>query len=77
MKNTLTIGQRVRVSELDDNQCKMLGGAKPRLGIIEDIVKDMYDGSPLYLVRVLGKTKTYKAESLLPSRKSTKKNQNQ
>ena len=37
----------------------------------------MFDGSPLYLVKVLGEVKAYKAGSLLPSRKYTKKNQNQ
>lgn len=35
----------------------------------------MFDGSDLYLVRVLDEVKTYKAESLLPLRKDTKRKQ--
>ena len=35
-------------------------------------MRDMFDGSDLYLVNVLGEVKTYKAESLLPLRKDTK-----
>ena len=49
------------------------GGEKTHYGRIEDIVRDMFDGSDLYLVKVLDKVKTYKAESLLPLRKDTKR----
>ena len=35
-------------------------------------MRDMFDGSDLYLVNVLGEVKTYKAESLMPLRKDTK-----
>ena len=35
-------------------------------------MRDMFDGSDLYLVNVLGEVKAYKAESLLPLRKDTK-----
>ena len=50
----------------------MGGGIKTHYGRIENIVRDMFDGSDLYLVNVLGEVKTYKAESLLPLRKDTK-----
>lgn len=71
METTFTIGKRVRVSELADLQSNR-GGVKTHYGRIEDIVRDMFDGSDLYLVNVLGEIKTYKAESLLPLRKDTK-----
>lgn len=58
MQNSLTI--------------RPLGGGKTHYGRIENIVRDMFDGSDLYLVNVLGEVKTYKAESLLPLRKDTK-----
>ena len=48
------------------------GGGKTHYGRIEDVVRDMFDGSDLYLVNVLGEVKTYKAESFLPLRKDTK-----
>lgn len=48
------------------------GRGKTHYGRIEDIVRDMFDGSDLYLVNVLGEVKTYKAESFLPLRKDTK-----
>ena len=35
----------------------------------------MFDGSDLYLVRVLDEVKTYKAESFLPVSKDTKRKQ--
>lgn len=66
----LAIGKRVRVSEPADNQGK--GGAKTHYGRIEDIVPDMYDGTDLYLVKVLGEVKAYKREALLPLRKDEK-----
>ena len=74
MENTFSIGKRVRVSELIDSQCNR-GGQKPKThyGRIEDIVRDMFDGSDLYLVNVLGEVKTYKAESLLPLKKDRNK----
>ncbi|MBR5013510.1 MAG: hypothetical protein IKY16_02765 [Bacteroidales bacterium] len=74
MENTFTIGKRVRVSELIDSQCNR-GGQKPKThyGRIEDIVRDMFDGSDLYLVNVLGEVKTYKAESLLLLKKDRNK----
>ena len=74
MESTFTIGKRVRVSELADSQCNR-GGQKPKThyGRIEDIVRDMFDGSDLYLVNVLGEVKTYKAESLLPLKKDKNK----
>lgn len=71
METTFTIGERVRVSELADLQPNR-GWVKTHYGRIEDIVRDMFDGSDLYLVNVLGEIKTYKAESLLPLRKDTK-----
>lgn len=63
MRNSLTI--------------KAIGGGviKTHYGRIEDIVVDMFDGSDLYLVKVLDEVKTYKAESLLPLRKDTKRKQ--
>lgn len=72
METTFTIGKRVRVLELADLQSNRGGGGKTHYGRIEDIVRDMFDGSDLYLVNVLGEIKTYKAESLLPLRKDTK-----
>ena len=36
-------------------------------------MRDMFDGSDLYLVNVLGEVKTYKAESLLPLKKDRNK----
>lgn len=48
------------------------GGGKTHYGRIEDIVRDMFDGSDLYLVNVLGEVKTYKAKSFLTLRKDTK-----
>ena len=48
------------------------GGGKTHYGRIEDIVRDMFDGSELFLVNVLGEVKTYKAESFIPLRKDTK-----
>lgn len=74
MESIFTIGKRVRVAELSDNQTNR-GGVKTHYGRIEDIVRDMFDGSDLYLVNVLGEVKTYKAESLLPLRKDTKVHQ--
>ena len=61
MKNTFKIGQRVRVSEISETQVN--GGGKTHYGRIENIVRDMFDGTDLYLVNVLGEIKTYKAES--------------
>jgi len=49
------------------------GGAKTHYGRVEDIVRDMFDGSDLYLVNVLGEVKTYKRESLLPLKKDVTK----
>ena len=51
------------------------GGAKTHFGRIEDIVKDMFDNSDLYLVSIpaLGMTKTYKKESILPLKKDKNK----
>ena len=74
MESTFSIGKRVRVSELIDSQCNR-GGQKQKThyGRIEDIVRDMFDGSDLYLVNVLGEVKTYKAESLLPLKKDRNK----
>lgn len=71
MEKVFTIGKRVRVSETSDSQVNR-GGVKTHYGRIENIVRDMFDGSDLYLVNVLGEVKTYKAESLLPLRKDTK-----
>ena len=53
---------------------KPIGGGrgKTHYGRIEDIVRDMFDGSELFLVNVLGEVKTYKAESFIPLRKDTK-----
>lgn len=72
MESIFTIGKRVRVAELSENQTNRGGVVKTHYGRIEDIVRDMFDGSDLYLVNVLGEIKTYKAESLLPLRKDTK-----
>lgn len=55
-------GAKVRVAD------PIWGGT--HLGKVEDIVADMFDGSPLYLVRVRIDNKpvvrTYKPESLKP-----------
>lgn len=72
MKSIFTIGKRVRVAELSENQTNRGGRGKTHYGRIEDIVRDMFDGSDLFLVNVLGEVKTYKAESFLPLRKDTK-----
>ena len=40
-----------------------MGGGETHYGRIENIVRDMFDGTDLYLVNVLGEIKTYKAES--------------
>lgn len=74
METAFAIGKRVRVAELSENQSNR-GGVKTHYGRIEDIVRDMFDGSDLYLVNVLGEVKTYKAESLMPLRKDTKVHQ--
>ena len=74
MKNTFKIGQRVRVSEISESQA---GGGKPHYGRIENIVGDMFDGSDLYLVNVLGEIKTYKAESFRPLRRDLHNNKEQ
>ena len=60
MKNTFKIGQRVRVSETSESQA----GGGNHYGKIENIVRDMFDGSDLYLVNVLGEIKTYKYDYL-------------
>lgn len=63
----------MRVAELSENQTNRGGGGgKTHYGRIEDIVRDMFDGSELFLVNVLGEVKTYKAESFIPLRKDTK-----
>ena len=74
MKNTFKIGQRVRVSETSEPQA---GGGKTHYGRIENIVGDMFDGSDLYLVNVLGEIKTYKAESFRPLRRDLRNNKEQ
>ena len=71
MESIFTIGKRVRVAELSENQTNR-GGGKTHYGRIEDVVRDMFDGSDLYLVNALGEVKSYKAESFLPLRKDTK-----
>lgn len=71
MKNTFKIGQRVRVSETSEAS----GGG--HYGRIENIVGDMFDGSDLYLVNVLGEIKTYKAESFRPLRRDLHINKEQ
>ena len=73
MKNTFKIGQRVRVSEISESQA----GGGPHYGRIENIVEDMFDGSNLYLVNVLGEIKTYKAESFRPLRRDLHNNKEQ
>ena len=73
MESTFTIGKRVRVSE--PTETNRGGVKKTHYGRIEDITRDMFDGSDLYLVRFLDEVKTYKAESLLPLRKDTKRKQ--
>ena len=50
---------------------------KTHYGRIEDIVADMYDGSDLYLVNVLGETKTYKKESLILLKKDKTTSRNE
>lgn len=70
MKNTFKIGQRVRVSETSEAS----RGGKTHYGKIENIVGDMFDGSDLYLVNVLGEIKTYKAESFRPLRRDLHNN---
>ena len=71
MKNTFRIGQRVRVSEIPESQ---INGGKAHYGKIENIVRDMFDGSGLYLVNVLGEIKTYKAESFRTLKKDANEN---
>ena len=71
MKNTFRIGQRVRISEIPESQV-IGGGCKTHYGKIENIVRDMFDGSDLYLVNVLGEIKTYKAESFRRLKNDTK-----
>ena len=46
-----------------------MGGGKNHYGKIENIVRDMFDGSDLYLVNVQGEIKTYKAGSFRPLKK--------
>ena len=75
MKNTFKIGQRVRVSEISESQAS--GGGKTHYGRIENIVRDMFDGSDLYLVNILGEIKTYKAESFQPLRRDLHNNKKQ
>lgn len=70
METQFNIGKRIRVAELSENQSNG-GGRKTHYGKIVDIVPDMFDGSDLYLVNVLGEIKTYKRESLMPLRKDT------
>ena len=48
-------------------------GGGSNYGKIEDIVRDMYDGSPLYLVNIKGEVKTFKEESLTPLKKDLKR----
>ena len=74
MKNTFKIGQRVRVSEISEAS---EGGGQTHYGRIENIVRDMFDGSDLYLVNVLGEIKTYKAESFRPLRRDLHNNKEQ
>ena len=76
MKNTFKIGQRVRVSEISEPQAEG-GGGKTHYGRIENIVRDMFDASDLYLVNVLGEIKTYKAESFRPLRRDLHNNKDQ
>ena len=76
MKNAFKIGQRVRVSEISESQASE-GGGKTHYGRIENIVEDMFDGSDLYLVNVLGEIKTYKAESFRPLRRDLHNNKEQ
>ena len=52
-------------------------GGKTHYGRIENIVGDMFDGSDLYLVNVLGEIKTYKAESFRPLRRDLRNNKEQ
>lgn len=67
----MQIGAKVRVSD-------PIGGGT-HLGRVDDIVADMFDGSPLYLVRMRidnkPVVKTYRPESLKPikQRKRTTK----
>lgn len=55
----------------------MGGGSKTHYGRIENIVVDIFDGSDLYLVNVLGEIKTYKAESFRPLRRDLHNNKEQ
>lgn len=71
METQFNIGKRIRVAELSENQSNRGGAKKTHYGKIVDIVPDMFDGSDLYLVNVLGEIKTYKRESLMPLRKDT------
>ena len=52
-------------------------GGGTHYGKIENIVGDMFDGSDLYLVNVLGEIKTYKAESFRPLRRDLRNNKEQ
>lgn len=74
MKNTFKIGQRVRASKTSEAS---EGGDKTHYGRIENIVGDMFDGSDLYIVNILGEIKTYKAESFQPLRRDLHNNKEQ
>ncbi len=74
MDQNFKIGQRIRVREPgSDIVPPEIGGGKTHFGRITDIVRDMFDGSDLYLVEVLGIVKTYKAASLLPLKRTNGK----
>ena len=55
------LNQKVKVADLDT------GGG--HYGKVEDIVKDMFNGADLYLVKVEGQVKTYTEESIRPLKK--------
>lgn len=63
---TLAINQKVRVMCLDPHQ----GGVKKHFGWVEDIVKNIFDSTDLYMVRMrIGNkpvVRTFARESLIP-----------
>lgn len=64
---TLAMNQKVRVMCSDPHQ---KGGVKKHFGWVEDIVKNIFDGTDLYLVRMRVGNKsvvrTFARESLIP-----------
>lgn len=63
MATAFTPGMRVRIPNPEYG--KKAGASKTHYGKIVELVEDMFDHSPLYLVDMGGVEKTYKAESFI------------